>query len=756
MQSLPFIDFLMRHRIFVLIVILMISAVALFFCFKLEFDASVDIWFLENDPDLIVYQNFLDRFDADEVTVMGVFAEDIFTPENLAAIDRMTKAAEKIPFAHRVQSLTNIKVAKGSEENIEIGSLIEKLPKTDKEAKKIQREALDIQMIRDGLVSKDSKAAAIVIELAREGGDFESKLIFNDALEDIRQKEQSEKLKIHLSGTAIFDAAFYRYSNRDFLVYGPVTLIFVIFASFFVFRRFSSSIIPLLVVALSCIWTFGLMGFLGIKFNVLSSALGGLIIAVGIADSIHLLADYYQELMKGYSPDKAAKISVRQLLIPCLFTSATTSAGMLSLLVSDLKPVREFGWLAAFSVTVAFVISFTFVPVVLQLAKPPSPRFIEKQRMGPLSRILLILGSPTRKSSAIVLIIALVLVLGGIVALQWLKVGSNPMNYFHKGDPVRTQTEIIDEALGGSVTIEFLVKTKKEGLKEPDILKRIDRLERWLDTQDGISKTLSIVDSLKEMNRVFHGGENENYIVPETRPMIAQYYLLMEGEDDFDSYVQENYSVGRITSRILSTKSEELSKGIPILEEKLKRDFGNEDISIIATGLLKLMATMESYLLRGQIKSILLAFCVITLMMLILLRSFRLALFSMIPNLTPILMGIGFMALAGISLDVGTVMIGSIALGLVVDDSVHFLVRLKRFTKEGSSLDKSIEGTMQETGRPIVVTSIVLAAGFSVLMLGSFAPNYFFGMVSAIVILTALIFDLVVLPAALKIIQPRI
>ena len=747
---------MMRHRIIVLTVILVISAIALFFCFKVEFDASVDIWFLENDPDLVVYQDFLDRFDADEVTVMGVFADNIFTPENLAAIDRLTRAAEKVPFAHRVQSLTNINVAKGSEENIEIGPLIEILPETMDQAQRIKKETLTNPIIVDGLVSKDCKAAAIVIELAREGGDFESKLVFNDALEKVREGEQNPNLKILLSGTAIFDAAFYRYSNRDFTVYGPVTLLFVIFASFFVFRRFSSSIIPLLVVALSCIWTFGLMGGLGIKFNVLSSALGGLIIAVGIADTIHILADYYQELMKGHSPDEAAKISIRQLFIPCLFTSATTSAGMLALLVSDLKPVREFGWLAAFSVTVAFVISFTFVPAVLQFAKPPDPKFIDKQRNGLLSRILARLGNPTRKSSAIILSIAFIFVVGGIVSLNWLRVGSNPMNYFHKGDPVRTQTEAIDKALGGSTTIEFLIETKKEGLKEPDILKRIDRLERWLDAQVGISKTLSIVDSLKEMNRVFHGGLEENYTVPDTRPMIAQYYLLMEGEDDFDSYVQQNYSVGRITSRILSSESEELTKGVPILEKKLKTDFPDEDISIVATGLLKLMATMESYLLNGQIKSILLAFTVITLMMLVLLRSFRLALFSMIPNLTPILMGVGFMALAGISLDVGTVMIGSIAMGLVVDDSVHFLVRLRRFSKEGLMLDKSIFNTMQETGRPIIVTSIVLAAGFSVLMLGSFAPNYYFGMVSAIVILMALIFDLVVLPAALMIIRPKI
>ena len=750
------IDFLLGKRLAVLIVIIVISLTAAYFCTKIEFDASIDIWFLENDVDMDTYKKFLKRFDADEVTVLGVFTDDIFSPANLATLDKITREVEKAPHVHRVQSLTNIKTVLPDVEGVYIGDLVEKLPLSREDANKIRKNALDNPLIANGLVSRDSKAAAVVMELAVDGADFIGKVKLVKALEQIRDKYQNDNIKIAMSGTSVIDAAFYNYSNRDFAVFAPITFTLVIFVCFFVFRRFSSTVIPLSVVSLTSIWTFGLMGALGIKVNVLSSALAGLILAVGIADSIHILADYYQELGKGHKPDAAATRSIKHLLVPCFFTSTTTSAGMLSLMVSELKPIREFGWIAALAVTFAFILTFTFVPVVLRLAKPPDPAFIKRQRTGHLNRLLIYLSRPNKKRSIRVLIIAMIFVFAAVWFLAKLDVGSNPMNYFRESDPVRTEAEDIDSALGGSATIDFLVTAPNEGLKDPKILERLDNFERWIDQREGITQTLSVVDSLKEMNRVFHDGDLKYFTVPDSKDMAAQFYMLLEGEDDFDTYVQENYSVARITSRITFIDSQALVRNMPQVEKEIADRFPDDTLRLTMTGLMKLYAQMETYLLESQIKSFLLAFLVITLMMMLVLRSFLLGLFSMIPNVMPILIGLAFMSAIGISLDVGTVMIGSIALGLVVDDSVHFLVRLKRLRQKGLNTNESVAETINDVGRPIIITSVVLAAGFSVLMLGSFAPNIYFGLISAIIIILALIFDMVVLPAALIIVRPKI
>lgn len=749
-------ELLFERKWLVLAAIGLITAVAAFFAARVVFDSSIEIWFLENDPDLLTYHDFLDRFEADEVIVLGVFADDIFSPQVLSAIKRLTKEAKAAPYVYRVTSLSNIRIPRGQDGYVNINPLFRTVPQEKAELEALRQETLSNSLLAGSLVAEDGKAAAVLIEIDPVGSDFDSKIELMDRLKELAQQEEKDGIRILFSGSPVMDEAFYKYTQNDFTIFGPVAVALVILLTFIVFRRLSATLIPLAVVVLASIWVFGVMGALGVKINVISTALIVLTLAVGIASSIHILADYYQQLMAGLPPEKAVRHSITQVITPCFFTSATTAAGMLSLMVSDLKPVKEFGWLAALAVVFAFIISFTMIPLVLHLAKPPDADFIQRQKVGPISRLLALLGRPTRKSSAIVLAFTFVLLAASVYGLTLLEVGSNPVNYFKKGDPVLAAAQRIDEALGGSITIEGMVEAPNAGLKDPQNLKRLDELERWLEDLPGVTKVLSAVDSLKEINRVFQDGDRVFYRVPETRELIAQYYLLMEGEKDFDTLIQENYSVGRLTARARLVDAQQLSARIPELEDKLHNEYNDDKLKVILTGFIKLVSDMELYLLDSQIRSFAIAFGVITLMMFILLGSLRLALFSMIPNLTPIAMGLAFMAASKISLDPGTVMIGSIALGLVVDDTVHFLVRLHRRFKRGLTLEEAIAGTMEATGRPIIITSVVLSAGFLVLMLGSFAPNIYFGMITAIIVVLALICDIVVLPAALVIIRPKV
>lgn len=340
-----------------------------------------------------------------------------------------------------------------------------------------------------------------------------------------------------------------------------------------------------------------------------------------------------------------------------------------------------------------------------------------------------------------------------ILGLMHIEVGSNPMNYFRKSAHVRQDTEALDRALGGTTSVEFLVETDADGLKDPETLRKLDTFQDWLEEQPGITRTLSVVDSLKELNRVMSDGSAASAVVPSSSALAAQLYLLLEGEDDFDSSVQDDYSVARITARVSLSKANELTARVPVIEAKIREKFDQGKVHVKPTGFVKLMGDMETYLISSQIRSFLIAFAVITAMMMLLLRSPRLGLFSMIPNLLPVLMGIGFMSAVGIELDPGTVMIGGIALGLVVDDTVHFLVRLRRRELQGESVPVAIRHAMTDAGRPIIITSVVLSAGFSILGLGSFAPNVYFGLVSALIIVLALLCDVLVMPAALLLVS---
>ncbi|MCB1152046.1 RND family transporter [bacterium] len=753
------VEIVLRRRRLVLAVVGVVTAVLIFFAARIEFDSSMEIWFLEHDPTLVTYHRFLDRFAAEEISIVGLIAPDrsIFHPETLKTLRHVTEECEKAPWAHRVTSLTNLRMPQAVGDTVEITPMVpEKIPESDEEINALREKVLGNPLLTGSLVSEDGAAAAVVIQLTGKGLDFDAKIEHTEYLKALKKRLQDQGWTIHLAGAPVFDEAFLKYSQRDFSVFGPVTLVLVILCVFFVYRRFSAAVIPLSVVGLTLVWTFGLMNVFGVKLNVISTAMTGLILAVGIADSVHILSEYYQEMAGGKSPEDAVRGTMAHMLTPCFFTSITTAAGMLSLLVSDLRPVRVFGVFSAISVLIALGLSFTFLPAVLRFAKPPSAEFVESQKRDRLSRMLAAIAHPQRRASGLVLLATLVFVGVCVWGLSRLTVGANAMNYFKPDEPVRLMATAIDEALGGSASVEFLVEAPNEGLKEPEVLQRIDTFERWMESRPGINQALSIVDSLKEMNRVFHDGDREYFTVPDSRPLAAQYYLLMEGEDDFENSVQENYSVGRISARLSLSQAAQLSHEVPLIEKEVKRAYHDDQLKLSGTGFVHLMSRMENYLLDSQIKSFSIAFVVIILMMMLLLRSFTLGLFAMIPNLSPILMGIGIMGLTRISLDPGTVMIGSIAMGLVVDDTVHFLVRMKRKLANGGSIEEGIAYAMYESGRPIVITSVVLALGFSVLMLGSFMPNIYFGFISAIIIMLALACDLIVLPAALVVLRPTI
>ncbi|MCA9527794.1 MAG: MMPL family transporter, partial [Myxococcales bacterium] len=675
-------------------------------------------------------------------------AEDVFTPDLLARIDRVTRASTDGPYVRRVRSLTNVETFRNLDGDVLIGPLVDELPADATAAAEIRRQALDDPLIRGNLVAPDGHAAAVVIEMDPAGNTMEGKTALVAHLRAAVAQASGAGVEMAIAGSPPIDDAFFRYTERDGKVLGGLAIAVVIAATFFVFRRLSAALIPLAVVILAVIWTGGLMGVLGVAINIVSANIVSLILAVGVADTIHVLADYYQHLMAGEDRDEAVEGSISSLIAPCFFTSATTAAGLLSLLASDLKPVREFGWLGAFGVLAAFVLTMTLVPGVLGFARPPDPAFVERQRSGPLSRLLAWLGRPTPRRSRIVLGLSVPLVALAAVAVSRLDVGSNPVGYFKTHDPVRLATERVDDALGGSTSVEFLVHAPDDGLADPERLARLEDFQRFVVDQPGIEQALSITDALKEIHRVLLGDPPGTGRLPDNRPLAAQLHLMLEGAEDYDTMVQDDASVGRISARASFKEAGELVDAMPELEALLARAYSSEELTVHPTGYVKLMGNMEIYLISSQIQSFLVAFAVVTAMMFFVTRSVPLGLFSMIPNLVPIVLGLGLMWVAGIQLDPGTVMIGSIALGLVVDDTVHFLVRLRRSLAD-APMPAAIERTMSQTGRPIIVTSVVLALGFATLGFGSFTPNVAFGVVSAVVILCALLADLLLLPAVL-------
>jgi predicted RND superfamily exporter protein len=427
--------------------------------------------------------------------------------------------------------------------------------------------------------------------------------------------------------------------------------------------------------------------------------------------------------------------------------SLTTSLGMLSLMSADLAPIREFGLVAAGGVMFAFIITVLLLPILLSALPVPKGGRADQFRAGSFATLLGWLGRWRRgRATAILLVCAAAIIPAGLL-LARLTVGTNSLDYFRKNDPVRVETEWIDSAIGGTTSLEFFIDGGREGaLKEPDLLRRMERFQEYLEGLDGVTGVYSAVDLVKTLNRSFHDGDERMFAIPDSAVEVAQQLFIIEGSEHLEGFLSYDYSKGRISARIEINASHEISLKMPEIEERMRKIFGDA-ATVTATGWIYLMYNMEGYLLSSQIKSFLLAFIVIAVAIIVMLRSLRLGLLAMIPNMLPILLTMGLMPLFDIHLDVGTVMIAGIALGLVVDDSIHFLSRLK--VEEGRTPDvrDAIEAAIIETGRPIIFTSLVLSLGFLIFVFASFNPIIHFGILSALVIMLALVFDLVVLPA---------
>lgn len=567
-------------------------------------------------------------------------------------------------------------------------------------------------------------------------------------------KEHFTNTTIQLAGLPVFNRAMLEYSNRDVLLVGGLAAALVLVTTWWMFRSLIMALVPLSVVLTAVIWDLGLMAACGYQLTILGTPLVMLMIVVGVADAIHVMAAYRRRLALGDDQRKALMKGVGSVLVPCLFTTLTTMVAFYSMGTSRLVPLQEFGWFSGCGALIAFLLCVTYLVPMLSYMKPPPTATVERDQQNWTSKWLGRLSRPTVRSSWWVVGLTLMMLLPSLAAITWLSATANVNYYFRPDDPVSVSSKAIDEQFGGSASIELQVTTSEWGLTDTDKLRRIEALQEWVESLPGVTRTTSIVDVLKEYQRITTGKDR---LPKSSRIGVVLRQMRRRNPEQFGQLVQQEFSVGRITANLRWDEVDQLVERVPELDRRLASQFGDPaDLRVTATGSVKLMARMQEYLVSSQIRSLLVAAVTITVMMMVLLRSWKLGLLSMIPNLVPIALGLGFMALCDIRLNPGTVMIAGVAMGLVVDDSCHFLTHFRRHLIAGVPLHDAIAMTIDETGRPIIMTSLLLTLGFGCLALGSFVPTIHFGVITGLVIVLALAADLLLLPAVLVLVTPRV
>lgn len=732
--------------------LLLLTGFLTYFYVTLPTETSVESLIIEDDADLVFYETFKDQFGEDEFLVVGFNAPDIFSAQSLAYIQKQTDRLKQLPEVDDVVSLSTVEDFVGSDYDFIVERLIRKMPTSAEEQEQLRLRAQDNTLVRDQLINSDSDATLLLIRPQEQENDpaFDERLVSKVEKMFSAAPAPFADFSWHIAGWLVTDVNLSRSMTRDMLIFMPLTFILLIILVSFALRNFWSVVVAMLSVSVSLIWTLAFLNLVGGAMSPITSILPPLIMALAVSDSIHV----FNVFLKMDRREKPISELMRQTLcvlaLPCFLTSFTTAIGFASLAVSQVPPIRHFGLAAAGGMLAEFCVTMTLIPLAiwfLRHKKGLQTDSMEKKSYlsGPLQRFADIL--PHYRTVLLWGSVALICL--SLVAAMNIRVETNLLEYFKKDSSVRQASQFIDSRLGGVETLEVSLESSTEDyFIDPRGLQMVKRVENYLENQPIVSNVNSINDFFREMNKAFHSENPEWFRLPESRAMAAQYLLLYDG-DDLDFLMNERRNWTRISARITEHNSSEVAAYIDALQNFLDEITQGTPVSARVTGKTLIANKLISFIVNSQVQSLALALALIFLVMLRIFRSFKLGLIALVPNVLPILLNFAVMGAFGVPLNSATAIIAAVAIGVAVDDTVHFIIRYQQQRVDGHNVEDAIKDAIQVKGSPIIMTSLIMTGGFGILLFGSFVPTIQFGVLSALIMIFAVISDLVVLPALL-------
>ena len=756
--------FVLRFRWLLLSLVLLLTIFSFYEMRELKFDSSIESMFLEEDPQLITFNKFKDTFGSDDFVYILFETGDFFKPEMIRLVGRLVEDLERnVPYVDDVKFLGNVEYVEGVEGGIKISDLMEKIPETDEEIKRIKEKAMAEPNYIDNLISKDGKTAAIAMtfelypEEQKKKADVRHEV--GEKVLGILARPEYAGMKFYTAGGPIYDCEYDKLSSKESSRFGLICIVINLLILFWVIRGVRGVIAPLLVVVLSIFFTLGLVGIIGWTLNMMVILLPVLLICVGIGDSMHIVAETQDQMDHGHDRKEAIVKALTLVGTPCLLTSLTTAAGFTSFLGTVVKPVRKMGVYAAVGVIMAFVLSLIIVPIVFSFGKDKKKAKGGKkshERNDFFDRILdKVFRINTRYPKPIIGIFV-GLTLFSLYGYSKIEVETNSMKGLSTDLPLRQAYDYIDSKMGGSMAIEMMLDTgRKDGVKDIAFLRQLGILQNHIDKHPLTMKTTSIIDFLKKMNRAVHENRPSYYSLPKTSGQATEQLFLYEtsGGKELDKQISFDYDTARLNVRTQSLGSKDVRSFMADID-RFANDNLESSIKVEYTGIMTWLRAFVDMVANGQKWSFILAFSAIAIMMIIVLRSFKLGIISMAPNLFPVLISMGLMGMAGMYMDATLMIFSAVIIGVVVDDTVHFFSRYKREFKRVGTYEKALKATLSTVGRPITFTTMTLVAGFSVFGLSDIMSMVNFGLMAGFAFIWALLADFFFVPALLLLMKP--
>jgi hypothetical protein len=551
-----------------------------------------------------------------------------------------------------------------------------------------------------------------------------------------------------MTGTPVLNRVLAESMKADLKVLLPVVLIVIGLILFYFFKRIRGVVLPFITVLVSLIWTLGLMGLLNKPISPLNAVMPIILISLGNAYCIYLLNRQREEVDKGHKKRKAAYRSVVSVGLAILMAGGTTMAGFASNILSDITLMKDFGIFTSFGVGVALLISLTLIPAFLSITRTKKNNK-ERENRGIMTKGINLLSKVAVHNSRLILTITLVIVLLAGFGMTRLEIDSNFFNFFDDDSEPKMAYNFVKEKFSGSESVEIVVSGN---IKDAETLKAMKSFQEELYESGLVGQPTSLANIMEKTNKAMHESNEEYHVVPDNSDLIAQYLLLIEMNDlnYLEKFTTMDYANGRIQALVKDTSSEgtqELMKKIDELEEKY---FAPLDLKVTTTGIIVLIDALADMIINGQIKGIAFALITVFLIVFALLRSLKGSIFSVILISLVILINFGVMGWTGIPLDIVTVLISSIGIGVGIDYSIHIFSRYLEEVKSGKNVDKAIIEAISTTGRSIINNAGAIIGGFIILVFSSFPPFRYFGLLVSLIMLAAALGALLFIPAAIK------
>ncbi len=795
--------FICRNRIKTIVIMLVLTAAMISQIPKITIDTSNESFLHHTDPTLVAYNEFRRQFGRDDLIIIAIEPENVFDQKFLKKLsDFHDDLQAQVPHVEDITSLVNARNTRGEGDVLIVEDLLEHWPGDKVALEALRDRVMSNPLYMNRLISEDGRLTTLVIQTntySSDGDSLESLTDFDedgesatggdviDAMEGFNEetisvaeakfltdeelsatvshvkkvaaKFQAPDFKLFIAGAPVVTNTLKRFMIKDQKLFMRLIVLTISLCLFLMFRRLTAVVLPMIVVGCALVSTLGLMAIFKVPLKMPTAVLPSFIMAVGVADSIHILTIFYRQLARTGKKVESIANAMGHSALAIVLTTLTTSAGLASFGTSEVAPIAELGIFAGTGVILALLFTLVLLPALLAVvparAKQRNTKAVRASYMDGLLIWISDFSTSYPKSITVVCVILMTLSLIGALQLTFTH---HVLKWLPETADVRIATEKIDTTLKGSVVMEVIVDSGQEnGLFDIDILNNLEALAREVEkiNQEDlfVGKATSVADILKEIHRALNENRPEYYVIPQDPALIPQEFLLFEnsGSDDLEDVVDSQFQTARFTIKVPWLDAIKYVTLLENLVGRFDRSLkGKAQISM--TGMMTIMFSTVVSAIYSAAESYIIAGVVITVMVILLIGSFRIGLLAMFPNLLAILFVMGLMGIFDFPFDLFTMLIGSIAIGLAVDNTIHIMHNFRRYFAETGDVPRAVRKTLLTTGRALFVTTLVLSIGFFIYMFATMNNLFYFGLLTGITIILALVANFFLAPALMALI----